>query len=189
MCRLKVDTNISLCIPADNGPHYFHASLAPTRRRVALRPFRKAPEFPFSLSRRRLIADQCRPIEPHGVFHQQLSLQLLAGRDAGNHVDKFSVVGNSILPMWMRPVRAPQTAVGVVSNQRRNGSGKRVPGGSGGIKPVRTARFEPPSDLHQTSFCSTCLETAIDTTIYSQPVSKRETLVKPIVEPSCAYPS
>jgi hypothetical protein len=47
------------------------------------------------------------PVEPHGVVDQQLALKLGRGRDARDHVDEVTVIGNVRFHVGVRPVGAP----------------------------------------------------------------------------------
>lgn len=47
------------------------------------------------------------PVEPHRVVDQKLALQLRRGRDARDHVDEVTVIGNVRFHVGVRPVGAP----------------------------------------------------------------------------------
>jgi hypothetical protein len=53
-----------------------------------------------------------RPIKPHRIIDQQFVLQLRCHRDMRDEVDQQAVVGHVIPEIGMRPVGAPQHAIG-----------------------------------------------------------------------------
>ena len=63
-------------------------------------------------------AGSLRPVEPHRVVDEHLLLEVFGRRNARDEIDQFAVVGHMRLHVQVRPIGAPQDAVGIAFDQR-----------------------------------------------------------------------
>ena len=71
-----------------------------------------------------------RPVKPHRIGHQELGLKLGRRRDAWDQVHQLAVVGKAVLQVWVRPVGAPQHAIGVPLDHQADDRDEAVEGRS-----------------------------------------------------------
>ena len=71
------------------------------------------------LAHRRALSGLFRPVKPHRIVDQELALQRSCGRDVRDEIDQQAVVRHVVLQVGMRPVGAPEYAIGKVATMRR----------------------------------------------------------------------